>query len=128
MFGRVPKNVAAFLGTRPNMSESHSEISTRVPFCIAAGRADAGHFERLHEHAREREERVQQRRLLSSPERVARRENWFTPRTELAHGTPTPNKGEQRPVQAIPPLLAAARSFQLPRVKSRATLIAAVRA
>ena len=28
MFGRVP-------GTRPNMSESHSEISTRVPFCIA---------------------------------------------------------------------------------------------
>ena len=28
MFGRVP-------GTRPNTSESHSEISTRVPFCIA---------------------------------------------------------------------------------------------
>ena len=28
MFGRVP-------GTRPNISESHSEISTRVPFCIA---------------------------------------------------------------------------------------------
>ena len=27
MFGRVP-------GTRLNMSESHSEISTRVPFCI----------------------------------------------------------------------------------------------
>ena len=27
MFGRVP-------GTRPNISESHSEISTRVPFCI----------------------------------------------------------------------------------------------
>ena len=26
MFGRVP-------GTRPNISESHSEISTRVPFC-----------------------------------------------------------------------------------------------
>ena len=26
---------AAFLGTRPNISESHSEISTRVPFCIA---------------------------------------------------------------------------------------------
>ena len=37
MFGRVPKNGAAFLGTRPNISESHSEISTRVPFCIAAG-------------------------------------------------------------------------------------------
>ena len=31
MFGRVPKNAAPFLGTRPNMSESHSEISTRVP-------------------------------------------------------------------------------------------------
>ena len=31
MFGRVP-------GTRPNLSESHSEISTRVPFCIARGR------------------------------------------------------------------------------------------
>ena len=30
MFGRVA-------GTRPNISESHSEISTRVPFCI--GRA-----------------------------------------------------------------------------------------
>ena len=27
MFGRVP-------GTRPNISESHSEMSTRVPFCI----------------------------------------------------------------------------------------------
>ena len=27
MFGWVP-------GTRPNISESHSEISTRVPFCI----------------------------------------------------------------------------------------------
>ena len=25
------------LSTRPNISESHSEISTRVPFCIAAG-------------------------------------------------------------------------------------------
>ena len=24
----------AFLGTRPIISESHSEISTRVPFCI----------------------------------------------------------------------------------------------
>ena len=35
MFGRVPKNAAPFLGTRPNISESHSEISTRVPFCIA---------------------------------------------------------------------------------------------
>ena len=32
MFGRVP-------GTRSNISESHSEISTRVPFCIAAGPA-----------------------------------------------------------------------------------------
>ena len=30
MFGRVP-------GTRPNISESHSEMSTRVPFCIARG-------------------------------------------------------------------------------------------
>ena len=28
MFGRVP-------GTRPSISESHSETSTRVPFCIA---------------------------------------------------------------------------------------------
>ena len=32
MFGRVPGS------TRPNISESHSEISTRVPFCIVAGR------------------------------------------------------------------------------------------
>ena len=31
MFGRVP-------GTRPNISESHSEISTRVPVCIESGR------------------------------------------------------------------------------------------
>ena len=38
-----------FLGTRPNISESHSEISTRVPFCIAgAGRqaSASGHYER----------------------------------------------------------------------------------
>ena len=26
-----------YLSTRPNISESHSEISTRVPFCIADG-------------------------------------------------------------------------------------------
>ena len=31
----IQKGTAAFLGTRPNISESHSEISTRVPFCIA---------------------------------------------------------------------------------------------
>ena len=36
MFGRVPKNAAPFLGTRPNISKSRSEVSTRVPFCIAA--------------------------------------------------------------------------------------------
>ena len=36
MFGRGPQNGAPLLGTRPNISESHSEISiTRVPFCIA---------------------------------------------------------------------------------------------
>ena len=35
LFGRVPKNPAPFLRTRPNISESHSEISTRVPVCIA---------------------------------------------------------------------------------------------
>ena len=33
MFGRV--NAALFLGPRPIISESHREISTRVPFCIA---------------------------------------------------------------------------------------------
>ena len=38
MFGRVPKNGAAFWGTRPKISEYHSEMSSRVPFCIAAGR------------------------------------------------------------------------------------------
>ena len=32
MFGWVP-------GTRPNISESHSEKRTRVPFCIAADRS-----------------------------------------------------------------------------------------
>ena len=37
MFGRVPKHGASCLGTRPNIRENHSEISTRVPFCIAAG-------------------------------------------------------------------------------------------
>ena len=36
MFGRVSKNAGPCLGTRPNISESHSEISTRVPFCILA--------------------------------------------------------------------------------------------
>ena len=35
MFGRVPKNGSPFLGTRSNISESDSEISTRVPICIA---------------------------------------------------------------------------------------------
>ena len=34
MFGRVPKNGVPFLGTCPNISESHSEISTRVPFVL----------------------------------------------------------------------------------------------
>ena len=29
---------APFLGNRPNISESHSEISTRVPFCIGWAR------------------------------------------------------------------------------------------
>ena len=38
MFERVPKNAAPFLGTRPNISESHSEISTRLPFCITQAR------------------------------------------------------------------------------------------
>ena len=38
MFGRVPINAAAFVGTRPNIRESHSEISTRVPFCSAHAR------------------------------------------------------------------------------------------
>ena len=37
--GACPSNTKGysrrFLGTRPNISESHSEISTRVPFCIA---------------------------------------------------------------------------------------------
>ena len=51
MFGRVPQNAAAFLGTRPNISESHSEISTRVPFCIAAGeRRRSGVFGYPPEH------------------------------------------------------------------------------
>ena len=31
MYYSGPQN----LGTRPNISESHSEISTRVPYCIA---------------------------------------------------------------------------------------------
>ena len=35
MFGRVP-------GTRPNISESHSETSTRVPFCIAGSQHQGG--------------------------------------------------------------------------------------
>ena len=35
MFGRVPKKTPDdFLGTRPNISESHSEISTLVPFVL----------------------------------------------------------------------------------------------
>ena len=33
---RDERNTKGFSpGTRPNISESHSEISTRVPFCIA---------------------------------------------------------------------------------------------
>ena len=38
MFGRVLKNSAAVLGTRPNISEFHSEIRNRVPFCFAVRR------------------------------------------------------------------------------------------
>ena len=38
MVGRVPKQRrGVFLGTRPSISESHSETSTRVPLCIARG-------------------------------------------------------------------------------------------
>ena len=33
---------ARVLGTRPNISEYHSEISTRVPFCIATSQAKRG--------------------------------------------------------------------------------------
>ena len=33
-------STAAFLGTRMNMSISHSEISTRVPFCITRTRTE----------------------------------------------------------------------------------------
>ena len=40
MFERVPKNSAPCLATRPNISECHSEISTRVPFCITQARLD----------------------------------------------------------------------------------------
>ena len=40
MFGRVPKIAAPFLGTRSNISKSHSEIRTRVPFCIVAGQGE----------------------------------------------------------------------------------------
>ena len=31
-----PARIFHDLGTRPNISETHSEISTRVPLCIAA--------------------------------------------------------------------------------------------
>ena len=34
--------VISFLGTLPNISESHSEISTRVPFCITQARQGSG--------------------------------------------------------------------------------------
>ena len=39
---RVPFVLLPFLGTRPNISESHREISTRVPLCIAQARLDRG--------------------------------------------------------------------------------------
>ena len=38
--GEACGNAAACLGTRPNISESHSETSTRVPFCITQARLD----------------------------------------------------------------------------------------
>ena len=37
MYDGTVSNTALILSTRPNISETHSEISTRVPFCIAAG-------------------------------------------------------------------------------------------
>ena len=35
MFGRVLKKMVVLLSTRPNIIESHSEISTQVPLCTA---------------------------------------------------------------------------------------------
>ena len=51
MFGRVLKIAAPFLGTRPNISESHSEISTRVPFCIVAGTLVGEPWASLSDHS-----------------------------------------------------------------------------
>ena len=39
-----------FLGTRPNMSESHSETSTRVPFCIASQPTPTGALGDMERH------------------------------------------------------------------------------
>ena len=47
----VPASGAAFLGTRPNISESHSELSTRVPYCITGAVAGRS-FEYPPEHQR----------------------------------------------------------------------------
>ena len=52
VFGHGRFWAAAFLGTRPNISESHSEIRTRVPFCIAGCRVQntAGDWSEVKAH------------------------------------------------------------------------------
>ena len=43
------QKIVVLLSTRPNISESHSELSTRVPFCITDTRRRlTGHLVDLH--------------------------------------------------------------------------------
>ena len=83
MFGRVP-------GTRPNMRESHSEISTRVPFCIATrivlegrrGHRGTHHLLPLHD----RDERAERARHLRGG--GGRASEGFEARARLDIGAP----------------------------------------
>ena len=50
-FGKFGKGPSSHLSTRPNISESHSETSTRVPHCITGAVAGRS-FEYPPEHQR----------------------------------------------------------------------------
>ena len=58
------QNHQAFLGTSPNISKSHSEISTRVPFCITHTKAGLARATLRRGESRARRARLASTRIL----------------------------------------------------------------
>ena len=59
-------------GTRPNISESNSDISTRVPFCIATGQAGGARAAQVGERC----QHVGALDVLQEPARPPRHNMW----------------------------------------------------